>query len=119
MRVKLGGASGIGLGITRYFASQGAHITVFDINASAGPDIVKSIATEYPDAKLVFKRCDISSWEEQAAKFKDVYQEQGRIDIVMANAGITEKCKLIVDEEEPLKPNLATLDVNLTGTIYS
>jgi len=120
MMRSIGGASGIGLGITRYFAEREAHISVLDINETTGPEVIKSLRSEYPSATFTFKKCDISKWEEQAAVFKEIYQEQGRIDIVIANAGITEIGKYIIpDEEEPSKPTTTTLDVNLTGTLYS
>ena len=51
--------------------------------------------------------------------FEQIHREQGRIDVVMANAGISKEPRLIVDEETPSKPALHTLDVNLVGTIYS
>ncbi|KAL1970198.1 hypothetical protein VTN77DRAFT_5358 [Rasamsonia byssochlamydoides] len=118
-----GGASGIGLGITRSLASshpETTHISIFDINASAGAQSLSTLQKEIPDASFSFHQCDVSSWESQAAAFEEVYAQQGRIDHVFANAGITEKGKLIVkDEEKPEKPDLATLNVNLVGVIYS
>lgn len=124
-----GGASGIGLGITRYLITQQhptltpAHIAIFDINAQTGLAILSSLQAEYKStssATISFHQCDVSSWESQAAAFKEVAQQQGRIDYVVANAGITEKGDLLEKEEtdEPSKPVLATLDVNLTGVIY-
>ncbi len=41
------------------------------------------------------------------------------MDIVCANAGIVEAGKFLeVDEAEPKRPNLGTLDINLSGTLY-
>ena len=114
----IGGASGIGLGITRSFAEQGAHISVLDVNPE-GANIVQTLSSEFPGAGFSFKKADISKWEELAAAFEQIYQEQGQINVVMANAGISREGKLIMDEEKPSKPTLGTLDVNLTGTIYS
>lgn len=113
-----GGASGIGLAISRLFAGQGAHVSVLDVNAD-GANIVQEMSSEFPNASVTFKRADISKWDELASAFEQIYQEQGRIDVVMANAGISREGKLIVDEEKPSKPTLTTLDVNLTGTIYT
>ncbi len=55
--------------------------------------------------------------------FKSVHEVVGRIDVVCANAGVSEIGKLVgkdeVDESgEPKKPNLKTLDINLTGTLF-
>ena len=121
-----GGASGIGLGIVSHFASQPLphHITVLDINSSSFPSIQSSLKSQYPKASIAFKHCDISSWDSQAARFKETYSSLGRIDIVLANAGISKDGVLIAKEgeeeaEEPVKPSLGTVDVNLIGTIYT
>jgi NAD(P)-dependent dehydrogenase (short-subunit alcohol dehydrogenase family) len=100
------------------FAGQGAHISVLDFNPD-GANVVKELTSEFNDASVSFHKVDISKWDELAAVFQAVYQQQGRIDIVMANAGISKEPSLIVNEETPSKPALHTLDVNLTGTIYS
>ncbi|GFF54040.1 bacilysin biosynthesis oxidoreductase BacC [Aspergillus lentulus] len=115
-----GGASGIGLGITRYFAPKAnTHITILDI--SDGTAILNQLRAEYPSASLSFSQCDVSSWESQAAAFEKVVAKQGHIDIVFANAGITQKGDLLADihDVKPSKPELRTLDVNLVGVIYT
>ncbi|KAH7020500.1 15-hydroxyprostaglandin dehydrogenase [Ilyonectria destructans] len=117
-----GGVSGIGLGMVRYFASEGYRIAVLDMNTKDSPRIGAELASEFPKSIITFRTCDVSSWEEQAAIFKDVYDQQGRIDVVMANAGISEQgttSLAALGEETPSKPRLQTLDVNLTGVIYS
>ncbi|KAE8167334.1 hypothetical protein BDV40DRAFT_295918 [Aspergillus tamarii] len=119
-----GGASGIGLGITRHFISQPeTHITILDINPKTGAQTLQELRAEHPLASVSFEECDVSSWESQTAVFEKVYAEQGRIDIVFANAGITEKGSLLPAKhdgnEGPPKPNLATLNVNLVGAIYT
>ncbi|KAF7114790.1 hypothetical protein CNMCM5793_000329 [Aspergillus hiratsukae] len=108
-----GGASGIGLGITRYFASlANTHITILDINDN-GTALLNQLRTEYPTASITFVHCDVSSWESQAAAFEKVHAQQGHIDIVFANAGITQKGDLLanIHDAKPLKPELRTLDV--------
>ena len=118
-----GGASGIGLALTRHFASQGHQIAVLDINARIGAEVVAGVASEYPAATLTFKTCDVSSWDQQASVFEEVFKEHGdRIDVVMANAGISEQGSSSlagIDEDKPSKPQLKVLDVNLLGTVYS
>lgn len=116
-----GGASGIGLGMTRHFASQGHAVSILDINGNVGPRIAAELAAEHPQAAVSFKRVDVSSWEEQAAAFEEVYREHGRIDVVMANAGISEQGKSsisAVEEDAPVKPDTKSIEVNLLGVIY-
>jgi NAD(P)-dependent dehydrogenase (short-subunit alcohol dehydrogenase family) len=115
-----GGASGIGLAIVKFFASQHSTVAVLDINEASGADLVNSLAADFPKASISYKKCDISSWDDQKSAFEQIYKENGRIDVVIPNAGITEKGSFIPKNDgEPQKPNLTTLDVNLVGTLYS
>jgi NAD(P)-dependent dehydrogenase (short-subunit alcohol dehydrogenase family) len=118
-----GGASGIGLAITRHFASQGHQVAVLDVNSTTGPAIVAGVASEFPQASLSFKWCDVSSWEAQSIIFEQVYREHGgRIDVVMANAGISEHSAGALDcvpRELALKPSMRMANINLDGAIYS
>jgi NAD(P)-dependent dehydrogenase (short-subunit alcohol dehydrogenase family) len=80
---------------------------------------VASLRTKFPPVTFLFKKCDISNWDEQKAVFDEVYNEFGGIDIVFANAGISEAGKFLeMEDGEPTKPNLKTLSVNLEGTLY-
>ncbi|KAK6851044.1 hypothetical protein PG995_009688 [Apiospora arundinis] len=120
--VVTGGSSGIGLAMAKYFASQGHHVFILDLSTGTGEAVAKQLSSEYPGATVNFKKSDVSSWDELARAFKDIYASQGRIDTVMANAGISEQgsSSLIAQtEEEPSQPNLKVLDVNMTGVVYT
>ncbi|KUI53238.1 15-hydroxyprostaglandin dehydrogenase [NAD(+)] [Cytospora mali] len=117
-----GGASGIGLAIVEYFASQGHNVAIFDVNIESGIELVSKLAAGNPRAGVIFKKCDVSSWKNQAEAFKEVYTEFGGVDIVVANAGISEKggsALASIEDDEPREPNLKVMDVDLTGVIYS
>ncbi|KAJ5305841.1 hypothetical protein N7508_004856 [Penicillium antarcticum] len=120
-----GGASGIGLGITKHFITEpNTHITLVDINSTTGAQTLETLRKEFPSANVSFEQCDVSSWESQVEVFMKVFDQQGRIDIVFANAGITEKGTLLPERDGdetkgPVKPDLSTLNVNLIGVLYS
>lgn len=78
-----------------------------------------TLASEYPQASFSFHKADVADWDQLAEVFEKVYNEQGRIDIVFANAGISREVSFILDEEKPSKPQLLTLEVNLIGTLNS
>ncbi|KAI0886941.1 putative short chain dehydrogenase/reductase [Annulohypoxylon maeteangense] len=120
--VVTGGASGLGLTMVEYFASQGHAVTIFDVNTQAGHQVAADLAKKHPEGKVDFKFCNITSWDSQATAFREVYEKVGHVDIVMANAGISEQgvsSLSLADEEEPSQPRLRALEVNLTGTIYT
>ncbi|XDG05165.1 hypothetical protein ABKA04_004780 [Annulohypoxylon sp. FPYF3050] len=117
-----GGASGLGLTMAEYFASQGHAVTIFDVNTQTGHQVATDLAKKHPEGKVDFKFCNITSWDSQATAFREVYERNGHVDIVMANAGISEQGVSslgLTDEDEPSQPRLRALDVNLTGTIYT
>lgn len=120
-----GGASGIGLGIAEHFASskENDHITLFDINTTSGSQTLDFLRSKYPSSSLSFENCDVSSWESQAEAFEKVARERGGVDVVFANAGISDPVKFIPEavkdgDGKPVKPTLKTVDVNFLGVMY-
>ena len=90
------------------------------MSESSAQKVLTSLTSEFPNTKFIFKKCDISNWDEQKQVFKEIYEESGSVDIVLANAGVVEKGDFLeVEQAEPQKPELRTLDVNVTGTLYS
>lgn len=81
--------------------------------------VLADLRSQYPGVTFTFKKCDIGDWDNQKQVFEEVHKEFGSIDIVFANAGITERGKFVQEQsDEPTKPVLTTLDVNLSGTLY-
>jgi NAD(P)-dependent dehydrogenase (short-subunit alcohol dehydrogenase family) len=97
-----------------------AHIAILDINASTGEEVLASLKDRFPNVTFSFYLCDVMSWEVQAEVFESVYTNKGRIDIVFVNAGIAETGFLFQTEgDKPVKPDLKTYDIDLTGAMYS
>ncbi|KIH90253.1 short chain dehydrogenase/reductase [Sporothrix brasiliensis 5110] len=130
--VVTGGASGIGRAMARYFVDQQyGHVAVLDVNKTSGGEAVAELkAASSGSTQVSFLECDVASWVSQAAAFRHVYDAcGGRIDVVMANAGISENgesplvAEAMKDEDEdepgePSEPSMRTLNVNLVGTIF-
>lgn len=119
-----GGASGLGAVMAQHFADEGYNVAIFDLNDEWGESMAASI-TPHDGGPLknraIFRKCDVSAWQDQANNFKDVYREFGRIDVVCANAGISESgasALAKIEEDEPTEPNLKVLGVNLSGVIF-
>src|SRR2546421_3420677 len=94
-----GGNRGIGLAIARRLAAAGDAVTV----ASRSGDKVDGLATVACDVR------DVASVDEAFAK---VEAEQGPVEVVVANAGITNDQLLAMMSEDDFT---SVLDTNLTG----
>ena len=107
-----GGCSGLGLGLTKYLLERKWNVVQADVNPPA----------ETLD-NTTFIKCDVSSWEDNAALFKQAYEWQGRLDFVALNAGIDDRDDIFKSisndpNNPPKKPNLKTIDVDLIGPYY-
>tara|TARA_R110002003_G_scaffold45_5_gene3468 strand:+ start:14122 stop:14982 length:861 start_codon:yes stop_codon:yes gene_type:complete len=74
-------------------------------------------------SSVPFLKVNVTSWKEQVELFKAAEKEYGKIDHVFANAGIGPTISLLEDDVDEngdlLPPKLNTLDVNLTGCLYT
>jgi NAD(P)-dependent dehydrogenase (short-subunit alcohol dehydrogenase family) len=121
-----GGASGIGEGLFKHWASKGANVTIGDINIERGLNLVREVRQLTGNKDLHFVHCDVTDWESQVHMFKEAvrHSSHGGIDTVVANAGILEKSgefesPVGLDAPSPPKPNLLPVKVNLIGTLYT
>jgi len=79
-----GGAQGIGAGICKMFADQGAIVIVSDINLEAAEKLAAEIGTNaYPERLDV---CDESQWQSVIGKIEN---NHGHLDILVQSAGIS------------------------------
>ncbi|KAH0842477.1 short chain dehydrogenase/reductase family oxidoreductase [Fonsecaea pedrosoi] len=96
----------------------GAHVTFGDLDEESGTKLEAELA---PNAKFI--RCDVTSWEDQLAMFKLALSSSPRksIDVVVANAGISgpDDAFTIEDTDEPVKPQLKIVNIDLLGVMYT
>lgn len=78
-----GGGAGLGLTMTERFAARGARVVVLDRN----PGAAKTLAG-LPDITLI--PCDVADPEAVPAAFRRAEADCGALDIVVANAGISQ-----------------------------
>ncbi|KAH7403838.1 hypothetical protein BKA64DRAFT_777550 [Cadophora sp. MPI-SDFR-AT-0126] len=111
-----GGANGIGQAYVKALAGAGVKVCIGDMDVAGGT----KLATELGHAKFV--KCDVSKWEDQLELFKTAATFTGKVDYVVANAGICppdEIFQFAGNDAEPTEPNLKTIDVNLKGALYT
>jgi beta-ketoacyl ACP reductase len=94
-----GGNRGIGLAIARAFAAQGDQVAVTFRGKPAPED-------------LFGVRCDVTDSDQVDAAFKEVEERHGPVEVLVANAGITDDTLLMRMTEEQFT---SVLDANLTG----
>ena len=82
-----GAATGIGYGIAKRLASEGARLVMVDLNGSMGEQSSSEIAARGTDTRLVVGDVSESSTADEAVR--EAMDTWGRLDILVNNAGIT------------------------------
>ncbi|KAJ5585252.1 uncharacterized protein N7459_005052 [Penicillium hispanicum] len=113
-----GGANGLGEAYVRSLVAAGATVCIGD------PDVDKGtkLEAELPGVKSI--ECNTADWAHQVRLFQEAasFSPTGKISYVIANAGIhrpDEVFSYAGDDAVPQKPDLTTIDVNLTGVLYT
>lgn len=108
-----GGAAGIGAATATLFAAEGATTVIWDLDEERGNALVKELNGKGNTA--VFAKVNSANYQEIETAAKAVFEQFGRIDILINNAGITRDSSL-----KKMTPELwqQVIDVNLTGVFY-
>ncbi len=95
-----GSGGGIGEGIAKRLAAEGASVIVNDINAAAGEKVVSEIVAA--GGKASFFAADVTKSDDVKALVQAARQRHGRLDVMVNNAGWTHRNRpaLEVSEEE-------------------
>jgi sorbitol-6-phosphate 2-dehydrogenase len=107
-----GGAQGLGQAICWRLAQEGCHVAVADLNEEKACQTAAAIT----DRRAIGIKVDVTKEDQVSAMVDRTVKEFGRLDILVANAGI-----LIAEEltEFPAEKWLAVLNVNLYGYFLS
>lgn len=107
-----GGGRGLGREMTQAFAEHGADVII----ASRKLDVLEAAATEIGEATgqtITPKQCHVGDWNALTALVDEIYDEFGRIDVLVNNAGMSP----LYDSPSAVSEDLwhKVIDVNLTG----
>ena len=105
-----GAAQGIGLACARVLAAEGASVILADVNEKAGHEAARSLSPT--TAPCAFVQCDVSRKASVDAAMEFVVERFGRLDILVANAGIVHAAEFLDLREEDFD---RVLGVNLKG----
>ncbi|HEY4061003.1 MAG TPA: SDR family oxidoreductase [Puia sp.] len=106
-----GGNSGIGLGVAKLFAQEGAKVTITGRNESTIRDAVKEIGNGA--LGLVSNVADTKSFEPLFEKVNNTF---GKIDVLVVNAGIIAMAPLEQFTEEMFD---SMSDINYKGVFFT
>jgi len=88
-----GGSKGIGKGIARVFAAQGANVMI----AARGEETGRAAAEEMSGSggRVEFCKCDVSDWGSVQNMIQTTVDRFGGLDILCANAGAFPQTKMV------------------------
>ena len=109
-----GSASGIGKAIVKRYARGGAKVVIADFNLEAATAVAEEIKATGAEAMAL--RMDVTSEEEVEAGVEAVMKAYGRVDILVANAGLQIVHPI---EEFSLKDWRKVIGVNLDGAFLT
>lgn len=107
----VGGAGGIGLGIAKAFAAEGAKVAISDISEEALKAAAKAAGGRN---SLLWRVCNITDREQVAQLFKWLGDEVGPIDILVNSAGINIGKRMMANIDPAEFDRV--MEINTTGT---
>ena len=108
-----GAASGIGAAICRRFAREGARIGLLDIDAKGVQAASDKLRASGVDAVGI--RCDVVVEDECTSALKEIIGLYGGIDVLVNNAGITQRSAFIDTQTSVYR---RVMDVNFFGSLH-
>jgi len=104
-----GGGSGLGRAMAARFVAEGASVLAVDVDEAGGKATIEAIGDP---AHAAFRRVDVTSEDNCAAAVAEAVERWGKLDIMMANAGIGAPGFIAQLSKEDFERVMA---VNLTG----
>ncbi len=108
-----GGGSGLGAGIAKRFAAEGATVVCADINEANAQAIAAGIANG--QTKAIPMEIDVTNYEHAERLTAETVKEFGQVDIIVNSAGIANHMPFLEATPEDFQ---RIMRVNLEGTLY-
>jgi NAD(P)-dependent dehydrogenase (short-subunit alcohol dehydrogenase family) len=109
-----GAANGIGKACAQRFAQEGAFVACLDVTDELNQAIAEEVRSLGTGA--IALHCDVTDPESIKAAVDTVMEKWGRVDVLVASAGIYTGAPLV---EVSLKQWSRLIDINLTGVFLS
>ena len=111
----VGGASGLGEGFAKRFASEGATVGIVDFDAARG-ELVAAESLRQSGSEATFAQADVTDANSVVAAVDAVVSRLGRLDVAVNSAGIGGGMHLLTDF--PVEDWKQTIMVNLVGMFH-
>lgn len=112
-----GGTKGIGFGIATALLSKGVNVAITGRDNEGIRKAITALNAQGNDsAYAIGIVADVRSYESQSQGVQQILEEFGKIDIVIANAGVGHFASI---ENLSLKQWHETIDTNLSGAFYT
>ncbi len=110
-----GGSKGIGLGIAEALIREDYNVAITGRNIAATGEVANRLNTMGRGEALAIE-ADVRDFSKQEQAVREVLSRWGRLDVLVANAGIGHFASI---ENLTIEQWHETLDTNLTGVFYS
>lgn len=109
-----GGSKGIGYGIAEMLLKEGMKVAITSRKLQAAQEAAKSLSAD--ETKVLALESNVSSMEAEKKAVEQIINRFGRLDVLVANAGVGHMANIEALTEEDWKD---TIDTNLTGVFNS
>lgn len=110
-----GASKGIGYGIAKALVREGMHVALTSRHQKEAEEAARTL-TEIGPGRAIGMAADVRQFESQQQCIDRVLQQWGRLDVLVANAGVGHFASV---EDLSVDQWQETIDTNLTGVFYS
>lgn len=111
-----GGSKGIGFGIAEALIKEGVHVGITSRSEQAALKAADELNSKKNEGNVLGIQADVRSFEDQQKAIEKLIEKYGRIDIVIANAGLGHFASI---EDLTIEQWNETIDTNLTGPFFT
>lgn len=107
-----GGARGIGAAISRELAGRGTHVVVGELSAPRAEEFARTAGAD----SILAQPCDVRDFSQVTALHDAALAAHGRLDFVIANAGVTDWGLMSDGDPERWR---AVIETNVLGVAFT